>query len=277
MGARRSCRRRGLRPGNVRACSSRDDGTSEKISPTWARSACEFIDISGPRARRQYRARCGGRTPGGRRRDAADVEMARPRSPRRRPVPDGARSGGDERFDLAAGRGLRHDGDHDPGSDRALRPGNGHADAHRRQARRPLGPAAGVPDRAGHLRVGLGPDRGLMERADAHPRLVGPRGNRGGPRDAGARRPGGGQLRGQGQGAGLRNARRCGERRDRRRSDPGRVGDDGVELARHLRRRGGGWGGDPARVTLAPRPSPGRPGAAPGLASARSSSRSASD
>ena len=191
--------------------------------------------------------------------------MARTHGPRSRPVPDGSRPGGDERFHLAAGRGLRHDGDHDPGSDRALRPGHGHADAHRRQARRPLGPAAGVPDRTRHLCDGLGPDRGLMERADAHPGLVGPRGNRGGPGDAGARRPGSGQLRGQGQGAGLRSARGCGRRRDRRRADPRRVGDDRAELARHLRRRGRGRGGDPARVTRAPRPRSGGPGAAAGL------------
>ena len=48
--------------------------------------------------------------------------------PGRRPVPDGSRSGGDERLDLAVGRGLRHDGDHDPGRDCALCAGDGWID-----------------------------------------------------------------------------------------------------------------------------------------------------
>ena len=71
-------------------------------------------------------------------------------------VPDGPRPGGDERRDLAARRGLRHDRDHDPDRDRALRAGDGGADGHGRQARRHLGPAARVHDRARIYAFGSG-------------------------------------------------------------------------------------------------------------------------
>ena len=53
---------------------------------------------------------------------SADGEMGSARRPRGGAVPDGPRPGGDERRDLPARRGLRHDGDDDPDRDRASTP-----------------------------------------------------------------------------------------------------------------------------------------------------------
>ena len=175
------------------------------------------------------------------------------RGPGRRPVPDGARPGGDERRHLAAGRRLRHHGDDDPVRHRPLRPGDGGADADRRQARGPLGPAPGIHDRHRHLRLRVGPHGRLVERPHADARVVDPRGDRrrAGPPRAG--RPGRGQLQRQGPRDRLRGARRRRGRRDRGRPDPGRLDDHRLQLALRVRRRGRGGRGHPDRLPPDPR------------------------
>ena len=172
---------------------------------------------------------------------------------RRGPVPDGSGPVGDERLDLAAGRGLRHHCDHDPGGDHPLRAGDGGADDHRWEARRPLGPAASVLDRPGDLRVRLGADRGLVERADAGPGLVGPRGDRRCDGAAGAGRSHRRHLHRQGAGDRLRRPRRRRRRRDRGRPDPRRLVHHQPLLAGRLRRRGRARDCDPAVRPAAPR------------------------
>ena len=180
-------------------------------------------------------------------------------------VPDGPRPGGDERRDLPARRGLRYHGDHDPDRDRLLRPGDGRPDADRRQARRHFRAPAHVRDRPLHLRGRLGPDRRLLERALADVRLVGPRGDRRGACDAGNGRPRRLQFRGPGPGPRLRGPRGYRRGRHRGRPDPRRLGDDRVELAGRLRRRGGRRDRDPARHAADPRAGALRPETAAGL------------
>ena len=155
-----------------------------------------------------------------------------------RAVRHGPRPVGDERLDQPAGRGLRHDGHHDPGRHHPLLPGHGHADAHRRQDRRHHRPPQGLRHRPDHLRLRLGHDRGGADGGGPDPGLVDPGGHRrrAGPAgDGGADRR---QLRrGVAQG-GLRHHRRGRRRRHRHRPHPRGLGHHGAELAGGLRRRG---------------------------------------
>ena len=164
-----------------------------------------------------------------------DVEVGRPGRAWCGPVPDGPGPGGDERRDLAAGRRLRHHSHHHPDGDRALRPGDGRPDAHRRQAGRPLGPAPRVLDRTRDLRLGVCSDSRVVERPFAVVRLVDPRRDRSGARHAGPGRPGRGQLRGEGPRDRVRRARRRRRGRHRRGPDPRRLGHDRGELANRVR------------------------------------------
>ena len=181
------------------------------------------------------------------------------------PVPDGPGPVGDERLDLATRRRFRHQRDHDPGGDHALLAGDGGADDHRRQARRPLGPPARVHGRPRHLRLRLRAHRRFLERAEPGARLVGARGDRRGDGPSG---PGGadrGQLRGPRSRDRLRRPRRRRRRRDRGRPDPRRLADHLRLLAGGLRRRGGAGDRDLARDAPAARAPSGRPPRRPRL------------
>ena len=136
LGSRRALRRR---PRRVLA-PLRGPERSATTRRSWRRSTPVASSPKTPEGCRKLRRR-------ERASSSAYGEMGSARRPRRGPVPDGPRPGGDERRDLPAGRGLRHDGDHDPGGDRALRPGHGGADADRRQARRHHRAAARLRDR----------------------------------------------------------------------------------------------------------------------------------
>ncbi len=134
----------------------------------------------------------------------------------RRPVPDDVGHVGDERRDRDGRRGRRHRRDRHPDGDHAVHAGDGGADDHRRQGRRPDRTQARVRDRLRDLRRGLvhDVDRAVAARPD--PRLVVPGGCRRGADPAGDRRARGRELRPGGPSAGLRpgdGGRRGGGRR----------------------------------------------------------------
>ena len=156
----------------------------------------------------------------------------------RRPVHHGSGPVGHERLDQRAGRGVQHDGHDDPGGHHPLLPRHGHVHAHRRQDRRHHRPPSRLRDRSRHLRLRVGPDRGLPDGRPAHPGLVDPGGHRRRPGAAGDGGPDRGQLRGEGTQGRLRRHRRRGGRRHRHRPHPGWLGHDRAVLAGGVRRRG---------------------------------------
>lgn len=174
--------------------------------------------------------------------------------PRRGPVPDDARHLGDERRhrDRRGGCGHRRHGY--PDGDHPLHAGDGDADDHRREGRRPDRPQAGVRHRQRDLRHGLVRHGDLAVAAGPAGGLVVSRRRRCGADPPGDRRTRGGQLRAAGPAARLWP--RNGGRSDRRRHRPAhrRAVHDLPELAARVRRRGA----DRARSPSADAAHPGR-------------------
>ena len=154
------------------------------------------------------------------------------------PVLDDARHVGDERRDRDGGRGRGHGRHRDPDGDHLVHAGDGDADDHGRQGRRPDRPQAGVRDRLRDLRGGLVHDRDRAVVAGAAGRVVSAGGRRCGADPAGDRRAGGGQLSPGGPAARLwPGDGGRGDRGRRRAADRGAV-HDLSQLALGVRRRG---------------------------------------
>ena len=158
-------------------------------------------------------------------------EVARAVCPGCGPIPHGAGPGSDECLDQPVGRGLRHDGDCHPGGHHVLRPDHGRPDDHRRKAGRPVGTEARLLDRSPHLRVRVRVDRRQPDRRTIVARLVDSRRNRGCAGPPGTGRFDRRELPGHRPGHRLWSHRRRGRCRNRRWSDPRRLGDHQLHLA----------------------------------------------